>query len=208
MAKTNKRQPMANKINLLARLLASQRRAEVFRLLFGLSRRELYVREMERLAHLKVATVQEELRKLEGLGLVIARRDGNRLYYKADAGHPLFPEIRGLVIKTVGLVDVLRARLRGAPIAVAFVFGSVARGTETAGSDIDLFVVGDVGLREVVPLLADVSEDVFREVNPYVVSAEEFAKRVRSREHFVASVLAAEKLFVMGTDEELEALGK
>ncbi len=139
-------------MSVLAQILSSRVRAELFRLLFGLSATELHVRELARRSGLHEATVRQELRKLDRLDLVTGRRDGNRVYYRANNDHPLYVEIHGLVIKTTGLVELLANALSGAEIAVAFVFGSVARFTETAGSDIDLMVIGRVGLRKLTSL--------------------------------------------------------
>ncbi|MBI2116276.1 MAG: nucleotidyltransferase domain-containing protein, partial [candidate division NC10 bacterium] len=129
-------------MNALAELLSSRGRAEVFRLLFGLSDAPLHLREIQRRAGLSLGTIQQELRKLKRLGLLDSRADGNRLWYQANRGHPLYPEIHRLVLKTSGLVDVLRTTLKDPRIEWAFVFGSIARGEETAGSDVDLMVVG------------------------------------------------------------------
>jgi predicted nucleotidyltransferase len=208
MDRPNKRLTNANGIGPLAKLLSSRSRAELFRLLFGLNRAELYVRELERLSGLNVACIHQELRNLSELGLVVQRTSGNRKYYRAATAHPLFQELHRLVLKTDGLVDVLRGRLEDASIAVAFVFGSVARGTAGAESDVDLFIVGELGLREATELLHGVSDLVFREVNPYVVSASEFAQRLKAKDHFVSSVVAGEKLFVVGDDERLGAMGR
>src|SRR5882757_9394994 len=98
-------------MNTLAELLSSRVRAEIFRLLFGLTVRELHVRELERQSGLADATVRQELKKLTRMGIVQARRDGNRTYYRASAQHPLYDDIRNLVIKTNGLADVLRDAL-------------------------------------------------------------------------------------------------
>src|SRR5262249_16268308 len=135
--------------NTLAEILSSRAKAEIFRLLFGPSRLELHLREIERRSGLNVATVQQELRRLVRLGLIESRPDGNRVYYRAAHGHPLFHDLRNLVLKTVGLVDVLRDALKPLKIRVAFVFGSIASATEQAHSDVDLLVIGEASLREI-----------------------------------------------------------
>lgn len=120
-------------MNRLAELLSSRGRAEVFRLLFGPVSGEFHLRERERQTGLNEATLRQELKKLIRLGLVVARRDSNRTYYCADNAHPLYADIRNLVLKTSGLADVLREALDGAPdISAAFVFGSMARGSARA----------------------------------------------------------------------------
>ena len=192
----------------LEHILSSRSRAEVFRLLFGLRDQELHVREIERRSGLAIGTVRHELKKLEGLDLVIARRDGNRLYYRANRLHPLHREIHNLVLKTVGMVDALKEKLPEKGIRLAFVFGSVARGEENAESDVDLLVVGDVGLRSLVRSLSGISDDIGREVNPHILSAKAFADRVQKREYFITRVLDSPRLFVIGNEDELAGLAE
>ena len=165
-------------MNDLAKILTSRVRAEIFRLLFGINQRELHIREIGRQAGLAMPTVRRDLEKLARLDLVNARRDSNRLYYSANLDHPLFPDIKNLVLKTVGLVDILRECLKKTEdVRVAFVFGSVASGETTAGSDVDLLIVGRLGLREATMVFSGVAEQIGRELNPYVLTEEEFRKR-------------------------------
>lgn len=193
-------------MNALAELLSSRGRAEVFRLLFGLSDAPLHLREIQRRAGLSLGTIQQELRKLKRLGLLDSRADGNRLWYQANRGHPLYPEIHRLVLKTSGLVDVLRTTLKDPRTEWAFVFGSIARGEATAGSDVDLMVVGDLGLRGVTRLLSGVADQIGREVNPHVLRRAELVKRKSAGEPFLTRVLAESKIFVVGDPHEFEKL--
>ena len=192
----------------LAELLSSRARAELFRLLFGGMGEELHVREIERRSGLNDSTRRQELRKLVRLELVQSRRDSNRVYYRAKTESPLYPEIRNLVLKTSGLSDVLKSALMDKRIRVAFVFGSIARGEETAGSDVDLMVIGHLGLRDLSGLLSGIEEKIGREVNPHVLREEEFRKRIRAKEHFVSSVMETPKIFIIGSQRELEAMGR
>lgn len=191
----------------LSQLLSSGVRAGIFRLLFGLGPEELHVRELARQSGFHEATVRQELKKLKQLDLVLERRDGNRTYYQANRSHPLYSEIHRMVLKTSGLGDVLAGALTGQPVDVAFVFGSLAAGADNAGSDVDLMVIGDLGLRKLSSLLSGVSEQLGREVNPHVMSSSEYRKRLAAGDHFVTSVLAGPKLFVLGTEDDLEGLG-
>jgi DNA-binding transcriptional ArsR family regulator len=194
-------------MNMLAELLSSQGRAEIFRLLFGPSQSELHGRELERQTGLSDATVRQELKKLTRLGVVEARQDGNRTYYHANVAHPLYPDIRNLVLKTSGLTDVLGAALGEAGIAVAFVFGSIASDTATAASDIDLMVIGTLTLRQLGKRLSGVATKLGREINPHVLTPEEFGRRKKGRDHFITSVLKTPRLFVIGSEDELTRLG-
>jgi len=194
-------------MNVLAEILSSRVRAEIFRLLFGLAEKELHLREMERQAGLSLETIRQDLRKLVKLDLVQARRDGNRLYYRANPEHPLYLEIRNLVLKTAGLVEVLRRVLQREGVRVALVFGSVARGREGAASDVDVLVIGEVGLRTVTGWLTGASHEIGREINPHVMRPEEFRRRLKKQDHFLSQVLASPKLFIVGREDDLAAMG-
>jgi len=179
----------------------------VFTLLFGLNPEEFHIREISRRAALSEASVRQELRKLESMGLVRARRDGNRLYYSAVKEHPLYVDIHRMVLKTSGLVDVLRESLEGIGADVAFVFGSMASGTETGSSDVDLMVLGDLGLRDLSRHLSGVSARIGREINPHVMTIEEYSSRRNEDDHFAVRVLEGPRLFVIGSEDELAAMG-
>jgi predicted nucleotidyltransferase/DNA-binding HxlR family transcriptional regulator len=195
-------------MSLLAELLSSRARAEIFRLLLSGTGEELHVREIERRSGLNDSTLRQELRKLVRLDLVQSRRDSNRVYYRAKTENPLYPEIRNLVLKTSGLADALKSALKDKRIRVAFVFGSIARGEEKAGSDVDLMVIGQLGLRDLSRLLSGIEEKIRREVNPHVLHEDEFRKRIRAKEHFVSSVMESPKIFIIGSHHELEEMGR
>ena len=142
------------------------------------------------------------------MGLLKTREDGNRLYFRANGGHPFFPEIRSLVEKTTGAPALLREALSDPGIRVAFIFGLTASGQEKPESDIDLFVIGDIGLRKLAKLLHGMTDRLGREVNPHVLSPEEFFQKVQKRDHFVANVIGSKKVFVIGDESELKRLGK
>lgn len=192
----------------LLTLTGSKTRAEIFRLLFQRPGTELYLRELQRRSGLSVRPVQQELSKLAQIGLVKLRNDGNRIYYGANTEHPLFPEIRGIVEKTSGVPALLETAIAGPGVKIAFIFGSVAAGMARPDSDLDLFVVGDIGLRGLVKRLAGMSERVGRVINSHVMSEEEFSRKARKIDHFISSVLGAQKAFVIGTEDQLRRLAK
>lgn len=195
-------------MNMLSKILSSRARAEIFRLLFGGTEEELHVREIQRRSGLNDSTIRQELRKLVRLDLIQGRRDSNRIYYRANKDNPLYSEIRNIVLKTSGLLDVLRTALQDSRIRLAFVFGSVARREEKTDSDVDLMVIGNMGLRILSGLLSGVSEKIGREINPYILHEDEFRERIESGEHFISSVMKSPKIFVIGTEHDLEAMGK
>lgn len=193
-------------MNRLAEIVGSRIRAEIFRLLFAGSELELHVREIQRRTGFNDSAIRQELAKLTRLDLVVPRRDGNRLYYSAMRNNPIYADIRNLTLKTVGLVDVLATALQSENIRVAFVFGSLAQGAEKAGSDVDLMVIGNLGMREVTRLLSGVSEKICREVNPHIVSAEDFRTKARSGDHFITTVLKEPRIFLKGNEHDLTGL--
>lgn len=195
-------------MNLLAQLVCSRVRAEIFRILFGLRRGTMHLREIQRQTGFALGTVRQDIEKLVKLAVVTRRKDGNRVYYAANSKHPLTADIRQLVLKTAGLVDVLGPALTDGKIRCAFVFGSVAAGIADAESDIDLMVIGDSGLRKVSTLLSGTGEQLGREINPVVLAPAEFKRRIREKDHLVSSIMKAAKLFVVGSENDLEAMAQ
>ena len=166
------------------------------------------MRDIARETQLAPATVQREVTSLHQAGILTRRRDGNQVKYGADRSCPIFPELRGIALKTVGLADVLREALQPVRerIDIAFVFGSLVRGEATSGSDVDLMVVGDIGLRDLVGVLQDPERTLSREISPVTMSAKEFAKRIAEAEHYVTSLLRDPRIYLIGDDDELERL--
>lgn len=195
-------------MNILSEILSSKVRAEIFRLLFGLEAKDLHLREIERRTGFAIGTVKQETSKLVKTGLVQKRQDGNRTYFQANKGHPLYLDIRNVVLKTIGLADPLKNALSDTSIHFAFVFGSIAGGVEKAESDIDLFVIGDIGLRTLSKLLKEPGALIGREINTHVMTEKEFITRKRQKEHFVLHMLESSKLMIKGTEDELEGLGE
>lgn len=156
------------------------------------------------------STLQRPLDSLVASGILTKTTDGNRAYYARNADCPILPELRGLLLKTVGLVDVLRAELKSVSkrLLSAFVYGSVARAEETSGSDVDLFLIGDVTLLELTPILKKMEARLARAVNVTLFPLVEYQEKLSRQNHFLRSVLAKEKLFVIGTEHDLEGLSK
>ena len=194
-------------MNLLAEILSSRLRAKIFQLLFGLNDFHLHMREIQRRTGFSIGSIQGELKKLTRLDLVKKNRDGNRTYFKANKMHPIYQEIHNLVIKSVGLYDVLKKSLKDDErIHLAFVYGSIVKNQENANSDIDLFVIGDAGLRVLSELLSDAQKDIQREINPFVMHEKEFRKRIEQEDHLLASIMTEPKIFIIGDEHELEKM--
>ena len=192
----------------IADALFTKVQQRVLAVLFGNHERSFYANELIALAGSGSGAVQRELAQLEAAELVSVRRVGNQKHYQANPNSPVFPELRGLILKTSGLVDVLRASL--APLAsqieAAFIFGSVAKNTDTAKSDIDLFVVTQhLTYGELFSALEPATSRLGRVVNPTVHSRNEFEKRVREGNAFVKRVIARPRLWIIGEDSDLIA---
>ena len=158
--------------------------------------------------HLGVApsSLQRELTNLVAAEILLLRREGKLVYYRANSENPFFPDLAGVLAKTVGLANVLRDALHPIRrrILSALIYGSVARSAERAGSDIDLMIIGDATLAELSPLLRKAEHRLGRPVNATIYSRTEFKKRLAGKHHFLQAVLEKEKIFIIGTEHELE----
>lgn len=191
----------------LQQLISNQARAEIFRILFDGRKDELHLRELVRRSGLALRTIQSEIKNLIELDLVRTEQDGNRLNIKANEQHPLYPDICSIVSKTSGYIGLLKANLAKLDIDAAFIFGSMAKGTSKAHSDIDLIIVGRTGLRQLSPILRKISERVGREINPHVYTLQTWSEKVSRKDHFVTSVGKEKKSFLIGDEDVLRKLG-
>lgn len=167
-----------------------------------------HLRELARMTGSHAGTLGRELDKLTESGLLQRGEQGNQVHYRANCDSPLFDDLAAIFRKTHGVVPTLREALapleRG--IRLAWVFGSVAQGTATDRSDIDLLVVGDVGFVDLVRALNPMQEALRREINPVLYSPAEFQERVESREAFARELLDKPKLFVKGNRDDIAKL--
>lgn len=190
-------------------LFPATRRAILATLLLHAGR-EWYFRDLAKHLGLRPSSLTRELKNLTDAGILRRRKDGNRVYYQAEPACPFLPELRGLMLKTAGLVDVLRELLGPLEgrIVSAFVYGSIARSEELAESDIDLMVIGEASRFELTKTLQEAEQRLARPVNATVYKPAEFAKKVTSDDHFVRAVLDKEMLFVVGNEHDLERARK
>ena len=191
----------------LPSLLFPEYRRRVLGLLLLRPDEALHGREIARRTGLPAGTITRELTKLAEVGLLKRTKRGNQQVYSADTSGPIFTELASILRKTSGLADVLvQALAPAAPkLRLAFVFGSVARGQETGGSDVDVMLIGDLGFREAVELLHPCQATLGREVNPKLFSASEFTDKAAT-EPFLIDVLAKPKIFLIGNSHDLEEL--
>ncbi len=188
----------------LADALFSKVRQRVLGVLFGAPDRSFYTNELIGLAQSGAGAVQRELAELAGAGLLTVRKQGNQKHFQANAASPVFAELRGLVLKTMGLADVLRAAL--APLAPqieqAFVFGSLAKQQDTSQSDVDLLVVSDtLGYGDVFGALESASQRLGRTINPALYSAADFRARLQGDNVFINRVMQQPKIWLIGQEE-------
>lgn len=170
-----------------------------------------YASELARRMGVTPSSLQRELRDLTGAGILKSHRQGRMAYYQANRESPLFEDLRGLLLKTAGLVDVLADALKpmAAKITWAFVYGSIASGHEQNDSDLDLMIIGRISPADVPLPLRRARELLGREINPTVYAPAEFAKKLAVKDRFLAQVLAKPKLHVLGSEDELaKATGK
>ena len=159
-------------------------------------------------AHLGTSpsSLQRELETLANSGILVRTQDGRRTYYRAETASPVFNELRDLLAKTAGIIPVLNSELTqlDGKIKWAAIYGSIARGKEQAQSDIDLLVVGPVGMTELLPALRRVEQQFGREVNVTRYSESEFLAKRHGRDHFLNSVLKGKLITIVGSSNELE----
>jgi predicted nucleotidyltransferase len=164
-----------------------------------------HVRELARLTGVSPGTLHRELTALESLGVLRRKAVGRQVFFAANRECPVFEELAGLVRKTAGLVDVVRNALlpQASRIGAAFIYGSVAAGTETSRSDVDVMILGELPFAEAVKALAPAQASLRREVNATVMKSAEFLRKRRAKDSFVSAVWKAPRLWVIGSDHEL-----
>jgi predicted nucleotidyltransferase len=191
-------------INALMNLLFSPLRQRVLALLLLQPRASFHLRELARQVSSEPGTVARELNKLAQVGLVARTQQGNQVRFQVETTHPLFEELAAMFRKTHGIVPLLREAL--APLVeqidLSCVFGSVARGTTSAGSDVDLLVVGRVGFNTLVKTLHPLQTILSRDINPVLYSQQEFNSRLARREPCILEVAQSPKLMIKGSEDD------
>lgn len=193
----------------LAETIWPKARRRIIGLLFTRPEEQWHLRDIARLTDLAPATVQREVVSLSDAGILTRQSSGNQVLYGADTSCPIFEELRGIAVKTVGVADVIRDALAlfADRVEVAFIFGSMATGDAGPDSDIDVMLVGDVSLRDLVLVLRGLEERLGREVNPVTLSPDEFHSRAQQGEPFISRIMGEPKIFLFGDEDELERIG-
>jgi predicted nucleotidyltransferase len=194
---------------MLASLLFGGYRRRVLGLLLLHPDETYHVREIARMTDTAAGTLHKELARLAQGGLLSRERIGNQLRYAANRQCPVFEELASILRKTSGLADIVLDSLAGygKRIKVALIFGSVARGEERAGSDVDVLIIGSIGFADAVKALHSTQEKIGRELNPVVMSPDEFRRKQEAGDGFVREIIAKEKIFLIGDEDELGKFG-
>lgn len=190
----------------LSNALFSKVQQRVLALIFGHPERSFYTSEIVRNVGSGVGAVARELSKLERSGLVSIERIGNQKHYRANQAAPIFEELRGLVEKTVGLVEPIKKSLEPYADAIksAFIYGSVAKGADTAHSDIDLMVIGDdLNYSELYTAAQDIESKLRRKVHPLFLSPEDWHRKTSDKGSVFSKIRHSPKLFVIGSEKDL-----
>jgi predicted nucleotidyltransferase len=190
--------------------LFSQAQQKVLGLLFSQPNRDFYTKEIIRLSHCGSGAIQRELRKLHAAGLITVKNLGNQHRYQANQNSPIFYEIRGIILKTFGLAEVLANIIKpiNKYLKFAFIYGSIARQEAIASSDIDLMLIADdLSYADLYPLLEKAEKQLHRPINPTIYSSAEWKHKRENKNHFLNQVVAKPKIFILGTENELEQFG-
>jgi predicted nucleotidyltransferase len=193
----------------LSGALFSRVQSRVLGIIFGQPDQEFQLTEIISRAGSGRGAVQRELEKLTDVGIVATAAYGNRKLYHANRESPVFHELHQLVLKTVGIVDPLREALtpNRQSIKSAFVYGSIAKGKDTAKSDIDVMIIAEgLAYSDVFAALQKAEKVLVRTINPNLMGVRDWAKKVKVKSPFVAKILSQPKLFIFGTEDELRAL--
>lgn len=167
---------------------------------------DYHVRELARLTGTSPGSLHKELARLATAGLLLRKAQGNQVRYQANRQCPVFPELAGLLRKTTGAAELLARALAPLQPVLALIFGSVARGTEVVGSDVDVLVVTERGFGEVVRALHSAQTTLGREINPVVYTPAELQGHVAEQDPFVLNLLAGPHIFLNGTSDDLSQL--
>lgn len=188
---------------MLDAIISSKTRIKLLTLFLLNPEREYYVREIVRITGENMNAVRRELANLESFGLIAGTRKGNQQYYAVNTDFFLYEDLQKIVLKTEGAARVIRERLTELPeIRCMFIYGSFARGTAGAKSDIDLFIIGDIDENHLIPLVHESERALGREINYTLMRSDEMEQRKRDGDPFVKNVLQEPKLMIIGTCDD------
>ena len=191
---------------ILDKLIGSKGRVALLTMLLDGKQRRVHIRELARNSGLSAPSLMREAKSLVKIGLLLEERDGNRVDYLANVASPLYAVLSELVARTTGAEIALKEAFSDSDNDIVFIYGSRAKGMERTDSDYDVLVIGREGLRKTVARAGAVANRIGVEVNPYVITTEEFRQRISSGDHFLKEVMASQKIFLKGDEDELARL--
>lgn len=186
--------------------LFTKTQQKVLGLLFGKPDKSFYTNEIMRWANMGRGTVSRELERLVGSGLLTVAKEGNQNHYRANANNPVFSELTSIVKKTFGVADEVWSKLKPLDenIELAFIYGSISKGKETAASDVDLMLVGkNLNYSDVMELIIPAEELLQRSINPTIYTVAEFYKRLKEGNSFITRVLDQPKILIKGVINDI-----
>lgn len=177
---------------------------------FFLHQEEIHQAKIAQLTGLRKLQVQRAIQRIRESGLIEESKRGNLVCYKLIESHPVFSDLKNILYKTVLIAEPFKNVLDDEVqrVQLAFIYGSFATRTEHAGSDIDLFVIGNIGLKKLSSKISSLSEKLQREVNPIIYTNNEFVRKAKLNDHFISAILQSEKLWLIGSDNELRKILK
>ena len=191
----------------LSHALFSKVQQRVLGLIFGQPDRSFYVSEIVRHVHSGTGAVERELARLQSSGLVSVERIGNQKHFRANRVSPIFEELRSLVIKTVAVAEPIRKSLQpySDKIKAAFIYGSVAKGTDTASSDVDLMVIGDdLNYSDLYSASRDAENSLRRKLSPTFLTPRNWHRKISEKGSFISKIGTSPKIFVFGSERDLQ----
>ena len=189
---------------MLEELFSSAARVKILTLFLTNPENSYYLRQVCKLAGVPVRAVQRELKKLAKVGFLTKEVSGNRTYYKVNKNFSIYKELKEIILKTTGLGKMLTEMIaKPKDINVAFIYGSYAEGKERPGSDIDLFVIGNIKSRKLQDITNVASVKLGREIVPVLYSNYEYKRRKQEKNHFILSLLGKPKIFLKGSQDDL-----
>jgi predicted nucleotidyltransferase len=192
---------------MLIKLFTSKLRVEILALFFSRSEEALYLGEIVKLTGEDRGNISRELRNLESIGLLISRKEGNLKYYSSNRDFLLYDELRSIILKTRGAIGALKETLsRTKNIDYAFIYGSIASGTETAKSDIDLMVIGEISLESLLRLVRGPEKILGREINPSLYGLKEYKRRMKKKDPFIVQVMSEPRMMIIGENDGLQGI--
>lgn len=185
-------------------LFKSKARKALFKLYFTNPDSEFYLRELERMLSIPVSMIRKELLRLEKENVFVSYKKGNLTYYKVNKSYPLFSELKSIVFKTIGVQGLLEEALRKIEgIETAFIYGSYAKASEKAGSDIDLCIIGNINEDMLVCKINELEKVLKREINYIMYTSKEFAEKKRKKDPFITELIQNSKIMLIGEKNDL-----